>query len=1016
MLTINVPIGLGFRNNPQNITSQSAGLEVPQGNSVALVGGNVNLNGGILFAPAGRVELGGLSAAGTVGLNGDGSLSFPVGVQRADVSLTNRVIAYVSAGGGGNIAVNARNLELSGGSLLFAGIQTGLGTPGAQAGDIKIDAKDTVSLDGSGVANFVQEGGLGNAGNIQITTQNLTLKNRAVLSTGTSGTGNGGILTINAKGSISLDNSPIRSSVESTGVGNAGDINITTGSLDLKNGSQIIGGTFGTGNGGIVKINASDTISVDGRNSGGAYSAIGSRVEPSAKKGDAGSVQITTKDLTLGNGNFVSAKTFSLGNAGSVEINAKGSVLVDGGEITSTVEEKGVGNAGGVQLTTTNLTLKNGAVVSTNTLGEGSAGNVFIKASNASLEGNFSLGGNNTRISAVVREDATKAISPGNISIITDKLSLTNGAQVVASTAGQGNAGNIVITAGEISFAGIATDGEDNYPSGVFSTVRDTGRGNGGEIRISADKLSLTDGARLSASTSGQGNAGKVKLEIRNGVTIAGVNDGTSSGIFNNVNTGGVGNAGGVEITTDNFSLTNGARLSTSTSGQGNGGNITINARDTVSLAGDGTSIITDVNQVDAEQIKRNGGNISITTDKLSLTNGAQLSASTGGLGDAGNVIVSAREVSFAGISSDGEDNYPSGIFSRVEDTGIGNGGEIRISADKLSLTDGALLSTSTFGQGNAGKVKLDIRNGITITGVNDGTRSGIFSNVNTGAVGNAGGIDINARSLSLTNGGRISTTNTNTGTGAAGNINITTAKDIRLDNQALITANTNGGEGNITLNSGDLILRRKSSITTNATGTATGGNITINTGNLVALENSKITANAEQGYGGNIFITTTGGRFLSPDSVISATSEAGPQFNGIVQFNTQLTDPTRGLFELSEAVIDPAQQVAQNPCSKGFGSSFTITGRGGLPTDPQKVLSSDNVRVDLIQPVTRTVNSTSTTYKQPSQQPTVKKIVPVQGWIYNEKGQVVLVGYDPTKVGVQREQPAPNSSCAAVK
>ncbi len=70
LLTVNVPIGLRFRDNPGSIASQSifrnannnlVGLQVQPGNSLALVGGNINLSdGGRLTATGGSVELGGL--------------------------------------------------------------------------------------------------------------------------------------------------------------------------------------------------------------------------------------------------------------------------------------------------------------------------------------------------------------------------------------------------------------------------------------------------------------------------------------------------------------------------------------------------------------------------------------------------------------------------------------------------------------------------------------------------------------------------------------------------------------------------------------------------------------------------------------------------------------------------------------------------------------------------------------------------------------------------------------------
>jgi hypothetical protein len=113
-----------------SIVNQSSGFQVQLGNTLALVGGDVRLEGGILQAPGGRVELGGLAAAGIIELSIDGKnlrLKFPEGVARSDVFLSNQAVVRVDAGGGGDIAINARNLEMSEGSSLIAGSGIGLG-------------------------------------------------------------------------------------------------------------------------------------------------------------------------------------------------------------------------------------------------------------------------------------------------------------------------------------------------------------------------------------------------------------------------------------------------------------------------------------------------------------------------------------------------------------------------------------------------------------------------------------------------------------------------------------------------------------------------------------------------------------------------------------------------------------------------------------------------------------------------------------------------------------------------
>ncbi|MEH2378368.1 MAG: filamentous hemagglutinin N-terminal domain-containing protein, partial [Nostoc sp.] len=185
------------------------GLRVGDGKSLLLVGGNVSMDGGNLNAYGGRVEFGGLAAPGNVNLvfNRDNlSLKFPLNVTRADISLTNQAGVFVTGAGSGNIAVNARNLEILGGSLLSAGIGVGLGTPETVAGDITLKATGEIKIAGSGsiIRNLVRLGSKGNGGNIFIDSGDFSLSDGAQLSTSTYGQGNAGNVTVGAKDAISL--------------------------------------------------------------------------------------------------------------------------------------------------------------------------------------------------------------------------------------------------------------------------------------------------------------------------------------------------------------------------------------------------------------------------------------------------------------------------------------------------------------------------------------------------------------------------------------------------------------------------------------------------------------------------------------------------------------------------------------------------------------------------------------------------------------------------------------------
>ncbi|PMB52184.1 hypothetical protein CEN39_11235 [Fischerella thermalis CCMEE 5201] len=883
-LTINIPIGLRFRDNPGNITSNSS-LQVQSGQSLSLIGGDVSLNGGLLEALKGRIELGGLAEAGTVGFNPDGSLTFPNNVARGNVTLSNQANVSVF-GQGGSIAVNARNLDIFTGSGLFAGIPSDANSD-AQAGDIVINATDRVRIEGD------------------------------------------------SNSSISIINVPL--------VGKAGDIVINTSILEGTGRFLIGSGVFGQGNAaGNVTIAATDRVSLQGLE--GFNSGISSLVADLAT-GNAGNITINTRSLSLSNFALLTS-TLGQGNGGNIEINASESVSLNGSNSILSALTSSSGKAGNIIINTPSLSLSNRAAITTFTLGQGNAGTIQINAANS--------------------------------------VSLGSESSLVASTFSSGNAGDIIIDApnATVSFDGVGTS--------ASTSVFNQSNGQGGDIKINARSLSLSNGASLFTDTAGEGNAGNVTINATDNIQIAGVYDNsTFTGINSAVLNGARGDAGNIEINTGSLFVTNAGQLLSNTNGQGNGGSITINARDTVSFDGTNNEGAPSAAFSNVESGgEGNGGDISITANSLFLTNGGELNTfirggdgtNPGGIGKAGNVKLNiTNTTNISGISENGT---PSGIFSSVETGAIGDAGNIEITTGSLFVSDDARIIASTSGQGNAGSIKI-----------------------------NANSFLLDAAQLN---------TNSDIENRQAGNIDITTTKDIRLDNGALISAQTQGGQGNIFLNSRDLILRRNSNITTNATGIATGGNITIHTGNLVALENSDISANSQESFGGRVLIRADaifGTQFRdqpTPESDITATG-ASPEFAGTVQIDTADVDPSQGLVELPENLADASDQIAQNPCQKGSGSEFIVTGRGGLPSSPNDNFSSDNVRVDLVNPAaTSSSNSQAAINKQSVTHTNAKSIIPAQGWVFNNKGEVVLTAYDPTTTSTPERSSQANAACPA--
>lgn len=151
-----------------------------------------------------------------------------------------------------------------------------------------------------------------------------------------------------------------------------------------------------------------------------------------------------------------------------------------------------------------------------------------------------------------------------------------------------------------------------------------------------------------------------------------------------------------------------------------------------------------------------------------------------------------------------------------------------------------------------------------------------------------------------------------------------------------------------------------------------------------------------------------------TPESDITATG-ASPEFGGTVQIDTADVDPSQGLVELPENLADASDQIAQNPCQKGSGSEFIVTGRGGLPSSPNDNFSSDNVRVDLVNPAaTSSSNSQAAINNQSVTHTNAKSITPAQGWVFNNKGEVVLTAYDPTTTSTPERSSQANAACPA--
>jgi filamentous hemagglutinin family protein len=627
LLTISVPLGLQYGSNPGSIQVQGATLEVGVGQTLALVGGNVQLNGAALYTPVeppgGRVELGGLAGEGTVGLVANGEylgLSFPVGVARGDVSLSNGAVVDVTAGGGGSIGINARNLTMTQGSGLLAGMLR-RGAVDTKAGNIEINTTGAIDLtDGSYIFNYVDQRAKGQGGDVNITTSQLRVSGGAQVGAATFGEGDGGNLTINASQQVQLIGttadgqyiSGLFASAQPGSSGNAGDLTIKTGTLLVRDGAQVSAVTFGEGDGGILTVNASQQIQLIGRSADSRYGSGLLAQAEQGSSGNAGELIINTDTLLVRDGAWVSAGTFGEGDGGNLTVHASNQVQLIGRSadgrygsgLFAQAEQGSSGNAGDLTINTGTLLVRDGAEVGAATFGEGDGGNLTVNADqDVQLIGTSA----DHRVPSGLFASAARGTSGkgGELTINTGTLLVRDGAQVSASTFGERDGGNLTVNASQqVELIGESADGK--YASGLYAQANPDASGKAGDVTINTDTLLVRDEARVSVA-SVQGQAGNMTI-LANSVSL---NGGSLLAV-----TAKSDAQGGANITLSGLDLLrmdNESLISANALDQANGGNVTIDSTFIVATPPTGPN----GSDITANAGKGNGGAVNVTTQGL---------------------------------------------------------------------------------------------------------------------------------------------------------------------------------------------------------------------------------------------------------------------------------------------------------------------------------------------------------------------------------------------------------------
>lgn len=114
----------------------------------------------------------------------------------------------------------------------------------------------------------------------------------------------------------------IINSVQSDRTGKGGNIEITTGSLSVTGGAQLLTNTVGRGSAGNIIINTSDRVSFDGTTPSGRFSsaAFSSVNTETNFTGKGGNITVYTNLLRVIDGATIDARTLNSSDAGNITI------------------------------------------------------------------------------------------------------------------------------------------------------------------------------------------------------------------------------------------------------------------------------------------------------------------------------------------------------------------------------------------------------------------------------------------------------------------------------------------------------------------------------------------------------------------------------------------------------------------------------------------------------------------------------------------------------------------------
>ncbi|MCW1925192.1 filamentous hemagglutinin N-terminal domain-containing protein [Luteolibacter arcticus] len=669
--------------------------------------------------------------------------------------------------------------------------------------------------------------------------------------------------------------------------------------------------------------------------------------------------------LSLRAGGNLKIHSDSVFTAGSGDGSKPGGVfLQSGGDISISDSEiayahRGSDLAGRVEVTAGgNLTLEDSSTISSFIEGLGSGPKINLSAgSDLLIQGG----------SAVI-SDASSGATGGDISICAAGRIHLSGSGSVVSFAGDSRGGDIHVD---------ARKGLWLSDSGLLQSSA-TGDATGGDLIIESGGTTRIEGFSLIQSFAGPfAQGGLIDLKTKHlwidgpqqavnakedrSVGLESVIDAKPGNAPPNDNVPSPGKGGKILVhASGDISISNSGGIFSSTNGPGTSGSIQVTSSSLKITGGRNylpgeeairprNFFITGISNKSSPNSTGDVGAIDVQVDgEIRLLRGGFIDATTFSDSDSGDVTVTAKSIE----AHRGGSDYFTGIGAGTvadddeETDNGGRGANVKVNAGSIRLLNGAQITASSRGSGDAGSVRVNVRQ-LYASGVGTETpflftgESGIAAATIGAGSGTGGDVYVSGRNIRILNGASISSTNRSPAPngGFAGSVILDPTRLI-VDGGRIEVSSAAGNAGELRIEGGSLLDFRNAEIVAEADNE--GGDIVISKAWNVLLDHSRVSANAERGDGGSIQIGSAS--FLSNQSTVTASSQFAA--DGQVSIDSQAAlSGAEGQLEIAPIdVTDSLQPECTDWIDANGGSapgSFIRSGRGGAARLPGGYLPS---------------------------------------------------------------------------